>query len=60
MRFKEYKDGGKTSGNKKVYAYNYYLKKGVPAIQAAGIVGNLAAESAFDTTVVGKADSKQI
>lgn len=58
MRFKEYKDGGKTSGDKKVYAYNYYLKKGVPAIQAAGIVGNLAAESAFNTTVVGKADSK--
>ena len=58
MRFKEHKDGGKASADKKVYAYNYYLKKGLPAIQAAGIVGNLAAESAFNITVVGKADSK--
>jgi hypothetical protein len=59
MRFKEYKEGGKISEDKKIYAYNYYLKKGVPAVQAAGIVGNLAAESGFNTTVVGKADSKQ-
>jgi hypothetical protein len=59
MRFKEYKEGGKTSEDKKIYAYNYYLKKGVPAVQAAGIVGNLAAESGFNTTVVGKADSKR-
>lgn len=58
MRYKEYKEGGKTSEDKKIYAYNYYLKKGVPAIQAAGIVGNLVAESGFNTTITGKADNK--
>lgn len=58
MRFKEYKEGGKTPGDKKTYAYNYLINKGIPAVQAAGIIGNLSAESGLNTTVVGKADNK--
>jgi hypothetical protein len=37
------------------YAYNYYLKKGLNPAAAAGIVGNLAQESAFrDDVLTGK------
>lgn len=44
--------------DKGIYAYNYLIKQGVPPIQASGIVGNLKAESNFDTTVKGTADDK--
>lgn len=58
MRFKEYKEGGKAAGDRKTYAYNYLINQGVPAVQAAGIIGNLAAESNLNTTVIGRADDK--
>jgi len=44
--------------NKAQYAYSYLINKGLSPIAAAGIVGNLQAESGFDTTVIGKADTK--
>lgn len=59
MRFKEYKNGGKAAGDRKTYAYNYLISKGVPSVQAAGIIGNLAAESGLNTTIIGKADDKK-
>lgn len=47
-----------TTEEKKVYAYNYYIGKGVSPVHAAAIVGNLAKESNFNTTIVGTADNK--
>ena len=44
--------------DKKKYAYNYYLQRGLTPVQAAAIVGNLAKESNFNTTVIGTADTK--
>lgn len=43
---------------KETYVYNYLIEKGLTPAQAAGIVGNLKAESNFNTTVKGKADNK--
>ena len=45
------------SDDRKKYAYNYYIKKGVPPIQAAAIVGNLVKESNLDTSIKGTADN---
>ncbi len=39
------------------YSYQYLINKGLSPTAAAGIVGNLKAESGFDPSVVGKADS---
>lgn len=44
--------------DKKKYAYNYLIGKGLSPIAAAGIVGNLVAESGLNTTIPGKADDK--
>jgi len=38
--------------SKRLAAMTYFTDNGVPAIGAAGIVGNLEAESGFDTTVI--------
>lgn len=43
--------------DKSRFAYNHLISRGLTPVQAAGIVGNLQAESNFDTTVVGKADN---
>jgi hypothetical protein len=40
------------------YAYNYLINKGLSKEAAAGIVGNLQAESGLNTTIKGKADNK--
>ena len=40
------------------YAYNYLINKGLSKEAAAGIVGNLQAESGLDTTIKGTADDK--
>lgn len=39
--------------DKKKYAYNYLLNKGLTNIQAAAIVGNLQVESGFNTSAEG-------
>lgn len=44
--------------DKKKYAYNYLIGKGLSPIAAAGIVGNLVAESGLNTTIPGRADDK--
>lgn len=48
----------KNKQRKKDYAYQFYLNKGLAPKDAAAIVGNLYAESGFDTTVKGTADDK--
>lgn len=40
------------------YAYRYLINKGLSKEAAAGIVGNLQAESGLDTTIKGTADDK--
>lgn len=45
--------------DKKTYAYNYLIKKGLTPAQASGVVGNLQAESGFDTKIKGTADNKK-
>jgi hypothetical protein len=40
------------------YSYNYLISKGLTPVAAAGIVGNLVAESGLDTKVKGTADDK--
>lgn len=46
-------------GEKKKYAYLYLVKKyNLTPIQASGIIGNLEAESNFNTTIKGEADDK--
>lgn len=40
------------------YAYQYLINKGLSKEAAAGIVGNLQAESGLDTTIKGTADDK--
>lgn len=44
--------------DKEKYAYNYLIAKGLSPIHAAGIVGNLKAESNFITDIKGTADDK--
>jgi hypothetical protein len=58
MRYKEYKDGGTPPKDKKSYAYNYLISKGLSPIQSAGVVGNLIVESNLDTSIKGTADNK--
>lgn len=40
------------------YAYNYLLSKGLSPVAAAGIIGNLHAESGLNTRIPGRADDK--
>ena len=40
------------------YSYNYLVSKGLTPVAAAGIVGNLVAESGLDTRIKGTADDK--
>jgi hypothetical protein len=40
------------------YSYNYLISKGLTPVAAAGIVGNLVAESGLDTKIKGTADDK--
>lgn len=46
------------SKDKPGYAYRYLVNKGLSKEAAAGIVGNLQAESGLDTTIKGTADDK--
>lgn len=39
--------------DKKKYAYNYFIQKGLPPVIASGIVGNLIHESGLDTSIEG-------
>lgn len=41
------------SKNRATYAINYFMKNGLTKEQAAGIVGNLHAESKFNTSILG-------
>lgn len=40
------------------YAYNYLVSKGLSPMAAAGIIGNLHAESGLNTRIPGRADNK--
>lgn len=40
------------------YAYNYLVSKGLSPTAAAGIIGNLHAESGLNTRIPGRADNK--
>ena len=44
--------------DRKKYAYNYLIKQGYSPVVAAGIVGNLIAESGLKTDILGTADDK--
>ena len=44
--------------DKQKYAYNYLIKQGYSPVVAAGIVGNLIAESGLKTDILGTADDK--
>ena len=44
--------------DRKKYAYNYLINQGYSPVVAAGIVGNLIAESGLKTDILGTADDK--